>query len=128
MSALIAEHLEAAGDRHAAYGWHMRAGAWSTNRDIAGARVSGEPCRQIADALRDDAERTAMRIAPRTMLRGTAWRVHANSSGRFEELRALCALAGDKASLAVAMTGLTSELLFHGGCSVSTRRIGRGRG
>ena len=28
-AALIAEHLEAAGDLHAAYGWHMRAGAWS---------------------------------------------------------------------------------------------------
>ena len=26
-AALIAEHLEAAGDRHAAYGWHMRAGS-----------------------------------------------------------------------------------------------------
>ena len=25
-AALIAEHLEAAGDMHAAYGWHMRAG------------------------------------------------------------------------------------------------------
>ena len=34
-AALIAEHLEAAGDVHAAYGWHMRAAAWATNRDIA---------------------------------------------------------------------------------------------
>ena len=29
-AALIAEHLEAAGDLHAAYGWHMRAGSWAT--------------------------------------------------------------------------------------------------
>ena len=36
-AALIAEHLEAAGDQHAAYAWHMRAGAWSTTRDIAAA-------------------------------------------------------------------------------------------
>ena len=28
-AALIAEHLEAAGDLRAAYGWHMRAAAWS---------------------------------------------------------------------------------------------------
>ena len=41
-AALIAEHLEAAGDLHAAYGWHMRAGTWSTNRDIAAARLSWE--------------------------------------------------------------------------------------
>ena len=53
-AALIAEHLEAAGELHAAYGWHMRAAAWSTNRDIAAARVSWERARRIADALPDD--------------------------------------------------------------------------
>jgi len=37
---LIAEHLEAAGDPRAAYAWHMRAGAWSNNRDIRAARIS----------------------------------------------------------------------------------------
>ena len=52
-AALIAEHLEAAGELHAAYGWHMRAAAWSTNRDIGAARVSWERARRIADALPD---------------------------------------------------------------------------
>jgi class 3 adenylate cyclase len=114
-AALIAEHLEAAGDLHAAYGWHMRAATWSTNRDIAAARVSWERARQIADALpADDPNRAAMRIAPRTMLCGTAWRVHASVSARFEELRELCTLAGDKASLAMGMSGLAMELLFCG--------------
>ena len=76
-AALIAEHLEAAGDLHAAYGWHMRAATWATNRDIAAARLSWERARKIADALpADDPNRAAMRIAPRTMLCGTAWRVH----------------------------------------------------
>jgi adenylate cyclase len=32
-AALIAEHLEAAGELQAAFEWHMRAGAWSPNRD-----------------------------------------------------------------------------------------------
>ncbi|MGO9926336.1 MAG: ATP-binding protein, partial [Mycobacterium sp.] len=50
-AALIAEHLEAAGDLHAAYGWHMRAATWATNRDIAAARLSWERARKIADAL-----------------------------------------------------------------------------
>ena len=45
-AALIAEHLQAAGELHAAYGWHMRAAAWSTNRDIAAARVSWERARR----------------------------------------------------------------------------------
>ncbi len=49
-AALIAEHLQSAGELHAAYGWHMRAAAWSTNRDIGAARVSWERARQIADA------------------------------------------------------------------------------
>ena len=53
-AALIAEHLEAAGDLHAAHGWHMRAGAWSTNRDIGAARLSWERGCRIADALPAD--------------------------------------------------------------------------
>ena len=82
-AALIAEHLEAAGELHAAYGWHMRAGAWATNRDIAAARQSWERARAIADAVpAKDPDRTAMRIAPRTMLCGIAWRVQVNVAGR----------------------------------------------
>jgi predicted ATPase len=72
-AALIAEHLEAAGDLHAAYGWHMRAATWATNRDINAARLSWERAQRIADALpADDPNREAMRITPRTMLFGTA--------------------------------------------------------
>ena len=112
-AALIAEHLDAAGDGHAAYGWQMRAAAWATNRDIAAAWRSWERARTIADALpADDPDRTAMRIAPRTMLCGIAWRVHEHAAGtRFEELRELCAVAGDKASLAIAMVGLVMDHL-----------------
>ncbi len=53
-AALIAEHLEAAGDLHAAYGWHMRAATWATYRDIAAARLSWE-------RARNDRRRTARR-------------------------------------------------------------------
>ncbi len=115
-AALIAEHLEAAGDLYAAYGWHMRAATWATNRDIAAARQSWERAQSIADALpAEDPDRTAMRIAPRTMLCGTAFRVHANdASARFEELRELCAAAGDKASLAIAMAGLVVDRAHQG--------------
>ena len=75
-AALIAEHLEAASDLHAAYQWHMRAATWATYRDIAATRQSWERAEAIADALpAEDPDRTAMRIAPRTMLCGIAWRV-----------------------------------------------------
>ena len=114
-AALIAEHLEAAGDLHAAYGWHMRAATWATNRDIAAARLSWERAETIADALpAENPDRAAMRIAPRTMLCGTAWRAHVNVAGdRFEELRQLCTAAGDKASLAIGMAGLVMDHAFH---------------
>jgi class 3 adenylate cyclase len=114
-AALIAEHLEAAGDLHAAYGWQMRAATWATNRDIAAARLSWERARKIADALpADDPDRAAMRIAPRTMLCGIAWRFHVNVAGdRFEELRELCTAAGDKASLAIGMVGLVMDYVYH---------------
>jgi adenylate cyclase len=106
-AALIAQHLEAAGDLHAAFDWHMRAGAWSNNRDLSAARVSWERARAVADALPDEIEdRTAMRITPRTLLCATDWRVHADQFGvRFAELRELCSLAGDKTSLAMGMIG-----------------------
>ena len=114
-AAMIAEHLEAAGDLHAAYGWHMRAATWATNRDINAARLSWERARNIADALpADHPNGAAMRIAPRTMLCGIAFRVHVNVAGdRFDELRELCTAAGDKASLAIAMAGLVMDHAFQ---------------
>jgi class 3 adenylate cyclase len=116
-AALVAEHLQAAGELHAAYGWHMRAGAWSTDRDVGAARLSWERARKIADALpADDPGQLPMRIAPRTMLCATAWQARAiqESRGRFAELRELCSAAGDKVSLAIGMTGLGTEHLFTG--------------
>jgi class 3 adenylate cyclase len=112
-AALIAEHLEPAGDSHAAYGWHMRAATWATNRDISAARLSWERAQKLADALpAEDPHRAAMRIAPRTMLCGIAWRVHMKAGDRFDELRELCTAAGDKASLAIAMAGLVADYAY----------------
>ena len=75
-AALIAEHLEAAGDLRAAFGWHMRAGNWSAARDSYAARMSWQRAREVADRLpADDPERPSMRIAPRTQLCASSWRV-----------------------------------------------------
>ncbi|WP_371744008.1 AAA family ATPase [Mycobacterium sp. DL592] len=115
-AALIAEHLYAAGDLHAAYGWNMRAAAWSINRDVGAARVNWERACRIADRIPDGDGQLAMRIAPRTMLCVTDWQAEVvqDSWGRFEELRTLCTAAGDRVSLAIGMTGLASELLYAG--------------
>ncbi len=114
-AALIAEHLEAAGDLHAAYGWHMRAAGWSTSRDISAAKTNWQRARQIADRLPvDDPNRLAMQIAPRTLLCGNAWRIGGSvADAGFDELRDLCAAAGDKLSLAIGMFGLVTALNFN---------------
>ena len=116
-AALIAEHLHAAGEPHAAYGWHMRAGTWSTNRDVGAARLSWERASWIADAMHaDDPDQLAMRIAPRTMLCATDLQAREvqGSRARFAELRELCSAAGDKVSLAIGMSGPATELCYAG--------------
>ncbi|BBX06456.1 cyclase [Mycolicibacterium aichiense] len=114
-AAQIAEHLYSAGDLRAAYDWHMRAGASSGNRDVAAARVSWERACRIADELPDDAtDVLAARIAPRTMLCASGWQAIEESRGRIDELRTLCARAGDQVSLAIGMSGLATELMYSG--------------
>ena len=115
-AALIARHWEAAGDLRDAYAWHMRAGGWLIYRDINAARISWQHARQVADLLpADDPDQLSMRIAPRTLLCGTTWRVGGDVADTgFDELRHLCALTGDRVSLAIGMSGLLTVLFFHG--------------
>ena len=114
-AALIAEHLGAAGDLPAAYGWHMRAGGWSTFRDIGAAKTNWVQARRIADKLpADDPNRLAMQIAPRALLCGNAWRIGGTvEETGFDELRSLCTAAGDKVSLAIGMIGLVMALFYN---------------
>ncbi|HET7664546.1 MAG TPA: adenylate/guanylate cyclase domain-containing protein [Mycobacterium sp.] len=123
-AALIAEHLDAAGDMAGAYEWHMRAGAWSTNRDNAAAQLSWERARQAADALPDDyPNRLQMRITPRSLLCSNAFRrFHPDLTARFDELRDLCMTGDDKASLAVGMAGLAMEHILRGRISEASRQ------
>jgi class 3 adenylate cyclase len=125
-AALIAEHLQAAGELPAAYGWHMRAAAWSAVRDIEAARLSWERARRIADALPADVrDQLSMRIAPRTMLCVTGGLGSAieESRGRFAELRELCSAAGDKVSLAIGTSGLAAEHLYAGRSREGSRLV-----
>ena len=114
-AALIAEHLEAAGELVGAFEWHMRAGGWSAIRDIRAARTSWQRARQVADRLPTDvAGRASMQIAARTLLCGTAWRAGTTVADTgFDELRGLCASADDEVSLAIAMAGYLMALTFH---------------
>jgi hypothetical protein len=94
----------------------MRAGEWSLSRDIAAAIRSWERAALLADMLpNDDASTPAMRVAPRALLCANAFRVkRGDSAARFLELQKLCEAAGDKASLAIGMTGLLADTLDQG--------------
>jgi adenylate cyclase len=114
-AALIAEHLKAAGDLHTAFDWYMRAGGWLTLRDLAAARASWRHARDVADRLPDtDTDRTAMRIAPRTLLCASAWLAGGTMADTgFDELRELASAAGDKVSLAMGTAGYLPALVVH---------------
>jgi adenylate cyclase len=109
-AALIATHLEAAGELTEAFRWHMRAAEWLRNRDLQAARAQWESARCIADQLPDDQDDTiAMRIAPRAMLVSTALFVGrcTDIDERYRELRDLTTQTGDLTSLAIATAGLS---------------------
>ena len=108
-AALIAQHLEAAGDLRAAFGWHMRAATWFTFRNFAAAHSSWLRARQVADRLPDDdPDRLAMRIAPRTLLCAHEYRIRSGRADtEFSELKELCGIAGDERSVAIGLAGLT---------------------
>ena len=108
-AALIATHLEAAGELVDAYRWHMRAAEWLRPRDFPAARARWESARRIADELPDDHDDViAMRTAPRTMLISTMLFVgcDAGIDERYREFRDLTTQTGDLTSLALATAGL----------------------
>ncbi|MDT5215553.1 MAG: hypothetical protein QOK18_3792, partial [Mycobacterium sp.] len=114
-AALIATHLEAAGDQRGAFGWHMRAAGWLTDRDLGAARASWQRARMVADMLPgNEPDRLAMQIAPRTRLCGSMWMSGGTVADTgFDELRELCEAKGDKVSLAIGMSGLVMALSGH---------------
>jgi adenylate cyclase len=117
-SALIAQHLEAAGDSTDAYHWYLRSAEWLMHRDIKGARDCWERARAIADALpAGTAGTTEKRIEPRARLALTEWIVGGSGDGeRFvDELRSLTATTHDVLPLALAMSGRVTSLILHDG-------------
>jgi adenylate cyclase len=122
-AALIAEHLETAGDLAAAFAWHMRAGEWLRFRDIKAGRLSWQRAHQVADRMPNDlAGRQAMRIAPRALLCATVFRTGSDfDETAFDEMRTLADAVGDKVSLAIGMCGRAFTLAFGGRYRESSR-------
>ena len=77
--------------------------------------MSWQRARQVADRLpADDPARVSLRIAPRTLLCGSAWRAGSIADTGFDELRELASAADDKVSLVIGMSGQVTMLLIHG--------------
>ena len=114
-AAMIAIHWESAGELRAAIAWHMRAGTWFNYRDVRAARTSWQRARDVADELpTNDPERSSMRIAPRTLLCGSTFRVGGGPEDTgFDQLRELAATAHDNVSLAIGMAGHLTTLAFN---------------
>jgi adenylate cyclase len=114
-AAIVATQYEAAGDLREAYDWHMQAATWYGARDIPAARKSWQKALLVADRLPDDdADRLAMRIAPRALLCGSTFQVGGTPGDTgFDELRELTSAAGDKKSLAIGMAGHLTTLSFN---------------
>ena len=117
IAALIAEHLEAAGDLHGAYDWQMRAAivgeeaATSLRRGSAGSGPERSPTH--GPPRTRTAQRCASPLAP-CCARPPMERVHTTHGARFDELRQLCGGDGDKPSLAIAMAGLVMDHAYQG--------------
>ncbi|MFN8033556.1 MAG: adenylate/guanylate cyclase domain-containing protein [Mycobacterium sp.] len=123
-AALIAEHLEAAGDLTDAFNWHMQAGNWSQFRDFDAARLSWERARAVADRMPAGPGRDAMRVTPRALLCASSWRVTAPIDyGVFDELRGLAESVNDKVSLALGIFGQILALSFAGRCHDACRLV-----
>jgi adenylate cyclase len=114
-AALIATHLEAAGELADAYRWHMRAAEWLRPRDMAAARAQWLGASRLADQLGDDDAAIAMRIAPRTMLISTASYVgiDVDADEQYRELREMALQANDIRSLAIATAGRIISFTFN---------------
>ena len=115
-AALIATHLEAAGELANAYHWHMRAAGWLRPRDIPAARAQWLRARRLADRLPEDHDDViGMRIAPRTMLISTESFVgsDADADEQYRELRELTLQAGDLRSFAIATAGRIMSFTFN---------------
>ena len=107
-AALIATHLEAAGDLVQGCRWRLRAANWLRSRDLMAARAQWEAALRVADELpRDDVDVIALRITPRAMLVSTELFAGSDPDNdrRFLELRELTSRVGDVRSLAIAMAG-----------------------
>ncbi|KUI02621.1 adenylate/guanylate cyclase domain-containing protein [Mycobacterium sp. IS-3022] len=116
-AALVATHLEGAGDLPDAYRWHMRAAEWLRPRDVRAARAEWDSARRVADQLPDGHDNVLeKRVAPRAMLMSTLLYTGdaPDTDERYEEFRELAIAAGDLKLLGLGTAGRIFSLTVNG--------------
>ncbi|KUH82177.1 MULTISPECIES: adenylate/guanylate cyclase domain-containing protein [unclassified Mycobacterium] len=116
-AALIATHLEAAGDLPDAYRWHMRAAEWLRPRDVRAAGAEWDSARRVADQLSDNHDEVIkMRVAPRAMLMSKLLYTGdaPDTDERYAEFHDLATAAGDLKLLALGTAGRIFSLTVNG--------------
>lgn len=116
-AALIARHLDAAGDPADAYPWYLRSAEWLAHRDIKGARDCWLRAMSIADAMPDDDGVIEKRTEPRARLALTEWMVGGSDGSEqlVGELRSMTVETQDVLPLALALSGRITSLILHDG-------------
>ncbi|MGV0853162.1 ATP-binding protein [Mycolicibacterium phlei] len=115
-AAMIATHLEAAGELADAYRWYMRAADWLRPRDLPAARAAWESALRCADqSPTGTGDVIGMRLAPRTMLMSTLLYTgeSPDTDIRYREFHELATAAGDFQSLALGTAGRLFSLIVN---------------
>src|SRR5438128_4193232 len=97
-AALLAQHWEAAGETLEAARWHARAAAWAGYSDPTQALGHWSKVRELADALPESAETTALGLQARISLLNYGWRLgisHEKAEALFNEAERIASKAGD---------------------------------
>jgi class 3 adenylate cyclase/tetratricopeptide (TPR) repeat protein len=103
-AALLAQHWEAAGETLEAARWHTRAASWSGSGDPTQALRHWRRVRELADALPESDEATALGLEARISLLTYGWRLgisREEAEALFKEAERAALRAGDVRSRAI---------------------------
>ncbi len=125
-AAEIAHHWDEAGEAARAARWHRRAAEWAGRSDPRESLRHWQRVRELAPAVEDERERTALALEACQKLLSIGWRMggsEAEFAEVFQESRRLAERSGDRAALArlvgtyasvrVQLTGSVSEFLRY---------------
>jgi class 3 adenylate cyclase/tetratricopeptide (TPR) repeat protein len=116
-AALIANHLEQAGEALDAARWHARAAQWAGTHDRDAALRHWQRVRKLLDPITDSDEAIALALASRAQMLGLFWVLGVSKEEAaiiFNEGKTLASHAGDVRALASLNSGYAFVRLAHG--------------